>query len=105
MLDIEGDQESDLSDYDKDQLNYHKALIIEAGFVEGNPHYTTTKQTDIPDVVIIKRITWEGHEFLDKARSEKVWSKAKELVKKKTGTLSLEALKVGLSEVIEGLMY
>ena len=41
-----------------------------------------------------KRLTYAGHQFLDAARSDTVWQKAKSLVAKSTGTLTLEGLKL-----------
>jgi len=35
-------------------------------------------------------LTWEGHEFLENARNEEVWSKTKEIVKEKGGSVSFE---------------
>jgi hypothetical protein len=50
------------------------------------------------------RITWEGHEFLDAARSDTVWIKAKNLVLQTAGVITLEAIKVALKQVITGLI-
>jgi len=51
-----------------------------------------------------KRLTWAGHEFIEAARNDTVWHKTKTLVKEKTGTLTLEVLKLGLTEVTKGLL-
>jgi hypothetical protein len=104
LIDLEGDESIDLSTFSNEEIIYHKALIKEAGFADGMVHYNSSTARSYPDAAVLTRLTWEGHEFLDKARSEKVWSKAKTLVKQNAGTLSLEALKIGLSEVIKGLM-
>jgi Hypothetical protein (DUF2513) len=42
------------------------------------------------------KIRGEGYEFLDTARSDTMWNKAKETVITKTRTLTLEALKTAL---------
>jgi hypothetical protein len=105
LLELEGEETVDLSAYSTEQVYYHKALVKEAGFAEGLIHYSNSSgQTNIPDLAILKRLTWEGHEFLDKAKSEKVWNRAKSLVKEKGMTLSVEALKVALSEAVKMLM-
>jgi hypothetical protein len=44
-----------------------------------------------------KRLTYSGHKFLDAARSDTVWHKAKAVTLKSTGTLTLEGLKIGNS--------
>jgi len=48
-----------------------------------------------------KRLTYSGHEFLDAARSDTVWNKAKDMVRKATGTITLEAVKVALPEAVK----
>jgi len=104
LLELEGEESIDLSSYSADQMNYHKALIKEAGFAEGNIHYPSTHRTDVPDRAILKRLTWDGHEFLDKAKNEKVWNKAKALIKERGVSLSLDALKIALTESVKMLL-
>jgi len=104
LLELEGEEAVDLSAYTKEQVNYHKALIKEAGFAEGIIHYPSSRHTDIPDVAMLQRLTWEGHEFLDKARNDKTWNKAKTLIKEKGASLSLDALKIALTEAVKMLM-
>jgi Hypothetical protein (DUF2513) len=106
LLELEGEEPLDLSTYTREQINYHKAMIKEAGFAEGTIHYPSgkTDRTDVPDLAILRRLTWEGHEFLDKARSETVWNKAKTIIKEKGLSLSVEALKIALSEAIKTLL-
>ncbi|CCI26167.1 MULTISPECIES: DUF2513 domain-containing protein [Microcystis] len=105
LLDLEKEIEVDLSSYSGNEVNYHKALLIEAGLLHGNVHYPSTHKTDIPDLVIINRITWEGHEFLDKARSDTVWNKAKSLVKEKGLSLSMDIVKISLGEAVKILFH
>lgn len=106
LLDLEKEIEVDLSPYSDDEVNYHKALLIEAGLLEGKLHYSSrTPKRDIPDSVIINRITWDGHEFLDKARSDTVWSKAKLLVKEKGLSLSIDVVKISLGEAVKILFH
>lgn len=104
LLELEGEETVDLSSYTQQQINYHKALIKEVGFAEGIIHYSSSHQTDLPDFVRLIRLTWDGHEFLDKARNETVWNKAKDIVKDKGISMSLDALKAGLTEAIKKLI-
>ena len=69
LLEKEGEESIALSKYSADQKNYHLALLIEANLLEGKVHYSSAMK-DIPDKIWIKRITWDGHEFLDKARND-----------------------------------
>ena len=56
-------------------MTYHVALLVEAGFLSGN-----IKMASIGNVVVSK-LTWEGHEFLDAIRDPDIWSKTKERAK------------------------
>jgi Hypothetical protein (DUF2513) len=78
------------SDWAEDDVYYHLVLMTDAGFVESEP----VKSLQRIHNVLIKRMTWEGHEFLDKARSESIWSTAKETITKKG--LSLETVGFGV---------
>jgi len=88
LLDVEGEEKPDLSHYSKEQLNYHKALLIEAGLVEGKVGYGD----DAISTVKIIRLTWQGHEFLSAARNNSVWRQAKEMVSKANLTLTIPIL-------------
>jgi hypothetical protein len=66
----------------------HDAGLIDTRFAHGSPDFH------------VIRLTYQGHEFLDAARSDTRWTKAKEIVIKNTGTLSLEALKLTLETLI-----
>jgi hypothetical protein len=65
------------------------AGLIEARFAKGSPDFH------------VLRLTYEGHEFLDAARNDTLWFKAKEIVIKNTGVLTLEALKITLTTLIK----
>lgn len=56
LLELEGEESVDLSSYTPEQVNYHKALIKEAGFAEGKIHYPSANRTDIPDRAILSRL-------------------------------------------------
>jgi len=49
-------------------------------------------QADVHSRRISSKLTWAGHEFLDAARSEPVWSKTKALAKEKGVSLSVGLL-------------
>jgi len=104
LLEKEGEGSIDLSRYSADQINYHLALLIEANLVEGEMHYPSVKHTDIPDRIFVKRITWTGHEFLDKARNDTVWNKAKEIIKSKGASISMQAITIALEKAITLVM-
>ncbi len=104
LLNIEGESEVDLSGYNTKKIDFHKALLIDADFAEGIIHKHTMRIDGIPDYVDIKRLTWEGHEFIDKSRDVGVWEKAKNSLFKKGLVLSFFALKSALNEIIKAGM-
>ena len=104
LLEKEGEGSIDLSKYSADQINYHLALLIEANLLEGKVHFSSTMHTDIPDKIFVKRITWTGHEFLDKARNDTVWNKAKEIIRNKGASISIQAITIALEKAIALVM-
>ena len=72
-----------------EQIRYHNYLLVDAGLANGvdvsdlsnpEPEYELTS------------LTWKGHEFLDAARSETNWKRAKECFAV-VGGFSLSVLK------------
>jgi hypothetical protein len=82
-----------------DEITYHVMLLHEAGFIEAIDLSTLGGLCWKP-----KRLTYNGHEFLDAARSDTVWQKAKAVTLKSTGTLTLDGLKIALPHVIKALI-
>jgi len=78
-----------------DEITYHVMLLHEAGLIEAADLSTLAGMCWKP-----LRLTYTGHEFLDAARSQTVWVKAKALVLKTSGALTVEALKIALPHVM-----
>ena len=57
---------------------YHVHIMINGGLLEG--HIITEMGSDQPLESCIHNLTWAGHEFLDAARSDTLWHKAKDKV-------------------------
>jgi len=70
-------------------LQAQDARFIEATFLKGTTAFA------------VKRLTYTGHEFLDLARDDTRWARAKEKVESTTGTLTIEGLKTALSLMIQ----
>lgn len=49
-------------------------------------------------------LTWEGHEFLDAARSDTVWVKATSTIGQQVGSAGIEVLKALLQATIKGMI-
>ena len=47
----------------------------------------------------VQRLTWEGHDFLSKAREVSTWKRAKELIVAKGGPLTFDILKSVLTKL------
>jgi len=96
LLNIEaGEAPGDVEGYTDDEVNYHKALLIERGLVEGSPLYSTGKNSspDIPTDVYIKTLTWEGHDFIDGIRADSKWNKVKTFLTDAGKDLTIETVK------------
>ena len=84
----------DLCGRNPDEIAYHVMLLAEAGLIEALDASGMGDFQWIP-----QRLTWEGHEFLDAARSETVWNRAKDLLKEKGGGTAFEVLKALLIQL------
>jgi uncharacterized protein DUF2513 len=83
---VEGHSENDIL--------YHVMLLQEAGMIVAVNLSSHDGTSWLPI-----RLTWEGHEFLDSARTETIWAKAKARVSSATGSLALAGLKIALGEL------
>ena len=93
LLDIEG-EDVDLSAFSNEQMLYHKALLIESKLAEGpKPKYSSRKFSEIPEQVIIQKLTWAGHDFIDAIREEDRWKKVKTWIKDTGKILTIETVK------------
>lgn len=71
-------------------VQYHTELLIEAGLMKSvySSDYVWSMKGIYPE-----RLTWKGHEFLESARNEKWWNKAKNLITEKGGGMTFDILK------------
>jgi hypothetical protein len=78
-----------------EEITYHLGLMHEAELIEASEASNLDGEAWLPI-----KIRWDGHEFLDAARSDTVWTKAKQRAMSTAGTLTLEAMKAALPWVI-----
>ena len=76
--------------YTDEQVDYHVYLMWQAGLVEASD--TSASESTSPSA-ILHNLTWNGHDFLDAAKSSTVWEKAKEKAKSMGGSLAFDLLK------------
>lgn len=87
--------ELQLEGHDANEVMYHFILMDQAGLIRCEREVSTST----PDRVIRVypfSLTWQGHEFLEASRNETRWNKAKELIKAKSGSMSMDVLKAVL---------
>ena len=75
-------------------VSEHVVLLEQAGFLDA-----TINRTFGGAIYAIRGLTWEGHEFLDAARDDERWEKAKRHLEEAGITATLAVLK----EVLEAL--
>jgi len=99
LLEVEGeDPKPDVSAYTQEQQIYHSALLIEAGLVHG---IIRTGSSGQPNGIVMHRLTWAGHEFLDAARNDTIWHKAGERIKKSGVDVTVSVLKELLNQLLK----
>ncbi|WP_447971379.1 DUF2513 domain-containing protein [Nitrospira sp. M1] len=111
LLDVESLRSSEtesyytpkLDGYSEEEIHYHCALMEEAGLLDVK--HRNIMGTKFP-LCYPKRLTWYGHEFLDAARDDGIWTKTVATIKDKTGAMSfdvlLELLKSAILKVASG---
>lgn len=72
--------------YDERNIRYHCVLLHDAGLLRCEP--VTSSTSDRVIYVLPFELTWAGHEFLDKVRSEFIWNKMKSETKDRSLSLS-----------------
>ena len=75
-------------------VQYHLRLLLDAGYIEGRDILgdaatnaaqsilkTDSKLSSTGIAVLVTRMTWDGHDFLDTVRDSKIWEKTKDALK------------------------
>ena len=94
LLEAEGAQPVDLSAYTIEQIAYHMSLLISGAYARGLPF-----QFADGSHARFTGLTWKGHEFLDNARSDIIWNRAKAHIAEHGGSVSLEVLSAILAQI------
>ena len=77
-----------------DEIEYHLQLLLEQEFVE-------RPRSGAMEGIMFKRLTWDGHDYLDAVRDPKVWRKTKEATDK-VGSWTFEMVKEIATAIIRG---
>lgn len=96
-----GSNEIQIDGYDIKTVGYHCALLLDAGLIaDYQGHYGSGELLYFG----VGRLTWEGHELLDKIKSDTIWNKTKETIYKKGIPFVLEAIKEIATAVTSALI-
>ncbi|HTG32261.1 MAG TPA: DUF2513 domain-containing protein [Thermoanaerobaculia bacterium] len=87
--------------YTDAQVSYHAYLLIDGGLARGAD--VTSHGSEGPEA-ILESLTWEGHEFIDAARDDSRWQKAKNIVAEKGGGITLDILKSLLTNLTKSAL-
>lgn len=78
----------EIDGFTREEITYHVMILYEAGLLEA-VNLTTHGGIDWRPT----RMTWEGHEFLEAARDDSRWQRAKSTMMEKAGGITFEVLK------------
>lgn len=76
-----------LPDVDNEIFVYHMTILCDGEFVHGKWGHRNGKP-----YASALRLTWSGHELLDKMRDEKLWERIKKAVEEKSLSMSFEVI-------------
>ena len=88
--------------YDIQEIAYHCEMMYDAGLIK---EYIGSTCDGANGVVCfrVRDLTWEGHDFLDKIRSDTVWKKVKSTIKKKGLPMILDTIKTIATTIISSM--
>ena len=75
-------------EYDPATIAEHVALLIESDLIKGE----MLNIFGNTDQFMITGLTWKGHDFIDAAKNEHIWAKAKKTVLKETPLIAFDVL-------------
>jgi hypothetical protein len=103
-LDEKGDTASALrpdnvEHFDSDTVSYNIGLLIDAGLIKG-----TCMKSYSSTWCIAFEMKWEGHELIDKMRSDTLWNKIKSGARERGISLSFDAVKILAIDALKNLI-
>ncbi len=95
-----GEELGEIEGVDNDVFAMHVTWMKEAGLVDAVIQEYMGGET----LALVRRLTWDGCEFVDAIRSETLWNKAKDNVMKPSMSFTFDVLKDWLkTEITQGL--
>lgn len=87
--------------HDKDDVIYHIRIMEDAGLIEAS--YKKTWEKPIIDATV-ESLTWEGNDYLDAVRNDKVWRKVVQKIAKLSGSATFEITKTMAAQELSNLL-
>jgi len=87
--------------YNDRQIAYHCKLLYDGGYISD---CKIQYADDDMSFFGVGRLTWDGHEFLDKVKSETVWNRTKDIIVKGGLPVAIDVIKGVTSGVVEGMV-
>lgn len=84
-------------EFSREEIFYSADKLVEASFI------TIARKDVSPKVMIIKDITWKGHDYLDSIRDPKVWGEVKDRTKG-MASVALEVIKCVAVDVTKNML-
>ena len=101
MLELEGEKYDGspqiyelpaIEDYSESEIEYHVVLLQDAGLLLAREPFDGSP-------LIPYKLTWQGHEFIEAAKNETVWQRAKKHIQEKGGAASFSVLNTVLGQL------
>jgi hypothetical protein len=96
-----GNNEIPIEGFDMKTIGYHCALLHDAGLIAD---YKGQYGDNELQFFGVGRLTWDGHELLDKIKSDTIWNKTKDTIKKKGIPFVLDAVKEIATAITTGMI-
>ena len=100
-VDNTGKTNLQIEGYAMEQVAYHCSILYEGGYIHScNIKYGSNEV----HLFSVGRLTWEGHEFLDKIREDTIWNKTKDTISEKGLPFVFDIVKSVSSGIITGII-
>lgn len=93
--------ETKIEGYSQDEILYASDKLFEAGFIDATRKVFIS--SDGTPEIAVKSITWDGHQFLDNIRDNKVWENTKGILSK-FSSVSIGIVSNVASQVISSIV-
>jgi hypothetical protein len=89
-----------IQSYSAEEIGYHVHIMMQEGLIEGVD--VTSMESSGPEAIPTS-LTWKGHEFLDLARDQDRWNRAKTIIAKVGGAPVSVWMKVLTDLMLQGV--